>query len=142
MSSMMPSFVQNTDALPVAQTLLPWNGTPVEAFDLHAWLVARLPNVSARYLPRSITLFLQPEIPQSSRLQFIEAIAAYLVCELNRRERRAARFTDLRLFSASELESFLTDRTAVQPWALFYSKCGGLGIADANHDRIESQSGV
>ncbi len=139
---MVSSSVQNVVTSPVAQTSLPWNGAPVDAFDLHTWLAGRLANASIRYLPRSITLFFQPEIPESSRMEFIDAMAAYLACEFDRRQRRAALFTDLHLFSAVELESFLTDRTAVQPWALFYSEHGGLAISSSNLSDIDSQSGV
>lgn len=124
-------FADNVEPMAVSETSLPWNGSPVHAFrNLHSFFEARLGEASARYLPRSITLFFDPEIPQPAILCFLDAAAIHLDRELSVRKNRAAKFVNSHIFSAEELEVFLTDRTGMQPWALYYSKEGGLGIPE------------
>lgn len=114
----------------LGKSTLPWSGVPVwRSEELHACLGERLPQWE-NYLPASITLFVDLDVPTSAAEQLLEDITTYLRLEFERRTRRNERFVELRLLGAGEIESFLTARTHVQPWAIYYSKSGGLGGAE------------
>lgn len=107
---------------------LPWTNAPVrQSENLHAYLGEHLPSSSARYLPASITLFVDPEVSEDAVSRFLQGMTQYLRCELERRTTRQRRFVALGLLMEDEVESFLTDRTDAQPWAIYFSKDGGLG---------------
>jgi hypothetical protein len=113
--------------------VLPWTGKPVRKVeDLQDCLVARLRPGSGRYLPRSITLFVDPEVEEAAVQSFFDEMALWLGPELARRQARRDIFVRLGLFSPEEIESFMTIRTGAQPWAIYYSASGGLGIPAEN----------
>jgi hypothetical protein len=117
----------------IIDTVLPWNHAPVRAIpDLGTHL--SLESSAGRYLPRSITLFADPEVPDSALDRFLIAMACHLTDELRVRQHRAIEFARSRIIHEVELESFLTERTGVQPWALYYSVNGGLGIPEHSED--------
>ena len=106
---------------------LPWNGMPVRRSDsLPAYLGERLGECQ-KYLPASITLFVDPEVSQASVVELLSGITEHLQLEFARRAKRKQRILELGLFGERELESFLTERTRLQPWAIYYSAKGGLG---------------
>lgn len=108
---------------------LPWTGAPVRRSDnLRAYLRDYLPSSSERYLPASMTLFVDPEVNEAAVSRFLQGMTDHLLHELERRMTRQRRFVRLGLLTENEVESFLTDRTDAQPWAIYFSKDGGLGI--------------
>lgn len=112
---------------------LPWNGMPVRRNDsLPAYLAEHL-GESQKYLPASITLFADLEINEASLEQLLAGMTEHLRLELARRAERKQHIVELGLLSAGELESFLTERTQVQPWAIYYSARGGLGRGQSAH---------
>jgi hypothetical protein len=112
-------------------TLLPWTGAPVQSIEnLREYLIGGLPEGASEYLPRSITLFVDPGIEESEVESFVSEMTCALKCELQRRMGRRSNLVSLGLFTPVEIESFLTERTGVQPWAIYYSRFGGLGISN------------
>ncbi len=125
------------------KTTLPWTGSPVRKVEnLQHYLGDHLPGGFAKYLPRSITLFLDPEVEDLAVCSFLQEMVAWLKDELNRRMLRRDIFVDLGLFSPSEIEAFLTERTHVQPWAIYYSRSGGLGLRAVNSEQDNGERGV
>lgn len=114
---------------------LPWSGTPVWRSDgLRAYLGERLVP-SQKYLPASISLFVDQDVPEASVDQMLTGMTQHLEIEFARRAERKQRFVELGLITENELEAFLVERTHLQPWALYYSTNGGLGGAeDAVHE--------
>jgi hypothetical protein len=107
---------------------LPWSGVPVRRSDsLPAYLAEHL-GESTKYLPAAIALFVDPEVPQASVDTLLVGLTEHLHLEFARRLSRKRRIIELCLLSEGELESFLTQRTKVQPWAIYYSAKGGLGL--------------
>jgi hypothetical protein len=108
-------------------SILPWADAPVrENANLVACLGEHLPATFLRYLPRSITLFVDHEVSDAAVSAFLPSMADHLQLELARRMARQKRFVDLGLLAEEEVEVFLTQRTAAQPWAIYFSKDGGL----------------
>ena len=108
-------------------SILPWTNARVRrSGNLRAYLGEHLPYSSARYLPASITLFVDPEVSEDAISRFLEGMAEYLRGELETRIARQGRFVTLGLLTEDEVESFLTERTDAQPWAIYFSKDGGL----------------
>lgn len=108
---------------------LPWTGAPVrQNANLVAHLQEHLPAAWLRYLPASITLFVDPEVGQTAVSQFLQGMSEHLRDEMARRAARQKRFVELGLLAGDEVEAFLTERTAAQPWAIYFSKDGGLGL--------------
>jgi hypothetical protein len=122
-------------------SVLPWTDAPVrENAGLGGYLRERLPVAYLKYLPKSITLFVDHEVSEAAVAQFLEGIAEHLRSELARRMARQRRFVSLGLLSEDEVEAFLTQRTSAQPWALYFSNGGGLGtqkpgVGEANGAR-------
>ena len=113
-----------------SQSTLPWSGVPVwRSEELHAYLGQRLPEWQ-KYLPASITLFVDLDVPEPAVPELLEGITNHLQLEFSRRAQRKNLFADLGLLTVEEMESFLTARNHVQPWAIYYSKNGGLGGAE------------
>lgn len=122
------------------QTLLPWTGLPVHSLaNFRAFLVAGLAEDMVDYLPRSITLFVDLEITESEVGSFFSEMTGALKQELQRRAQRKAILTGLGLFTKAEIESFLTERTDTQPWAIYYSRFGGLGVANGSDNWAEGR---
>jgi len=115
----------------IREASLPWTGTPVRVMDdLQDYLRRHLPEGHGAYLPRSITLFIDPEVEEKKVQEFLEQIVSWLTEELGIRLTRSRMFVQLGLFSAAEIDAFLTARTGTQPWAIYYSAHGGLGFSD------------
>ncbi len=109
------------------KSTLPWSGDPVRRSDeLHACLAECLGDW-LRYLPTSITLFVDLEVGFGAVESLRAGLIGQMQIEFARRAKRKQRFVDLGLLSEGGVESFLTTRTHVQPWAIYYSKAGGLG---------------
>ena len=140
---LQPDHVRQTGRFALIPAVLPWTGAPVRAAsEVRAFFAARLGTKNSRYLPASISLYADPEIEDRAVFDFLRAAADFLLGELSRRERRRRRFVELGLFSEDEMEAFLTGRTQAQPWAIYYSKDGGLGISDDACGDLESDGGV
>lgn len=117
----------------VREAFLPWTGARVRVIeDLQHHLCRRLPEGQGAYLPRSITLFIDPEVEEKRVQEFLEQMVSWLTEELDIRLRRSRMFVQLGLFSAAEIDAFLTGRTGTQPWAIYYSAHGGLGFSDGD----------
>jgi hypothetical protein len=115
------------------ETKLPWNDLPVRSTgNLHTYLSEQLPGSLKDHLPDSLTLLFDPEIEELAVLSFLNELPHRLVSEFCKREVRLARFVELGLFSEAEIHSFLTAHRHSQPWVLYYSKSGGLGISAEN----------
>jgi hypothetical protein len=109
-------------------SILPWNGSSVRmSNDLYPYIADRLSERQTSYLPGSITLFVDPDIDDSAVTEFLDQMCIQLRQEFRRRESRVEKFVDLGLFSNNEMRSFLIARRNSQPWAIYYSKLGGLG---------------
>jgi hypothetical protein len=110
-------------------TFLPWNGAPVRAIrNLWPYFSSSLSPKSANQLPRCITLFADPDVHEPAIKSFLESASEYFEQELQRRILRAQAFVNLGLLTSGEIDAFMTERTDAQPWALYYSSAGGLGI--------------
>jgi hypothetical protein len=124
-------------------SILPWTDAPVrENANLVAHLSEHLPAAWLRYLPASITLFVDREVSETAVSQFLHGMAEHLRCELDRRITRQSRFVSLGLLTADEVEAFLTQRTAAQPWAIYFSKNGGLGRRKSGRGEADGSRGV
>ncbi len=122
---------------------LPWTDATVrENTNLIAHLREHLPAAWLRYLPASITLFVDPEVSEIAVSQFLQNMAAHLRDELARRLARQKRFVELGLLAEREVDAFLTQRTAVQPWAIYFSKDGGLGLRKSALGDADGARGV
>ena len=122
---------------------LPWTNAPVRRSEnLLSYLAKQLPPGTSRYLPGSITLFADPEVGESSVSNFLQGMVGHLRSELERRAARRRRFVTLGLLTEDELESFLTARTDLQPWALYFSSNGGLGGGQSNSAANSGSQGV
>ncbi len=117
------------------KSTLPWSGAPVwRSDDLRTYLCERL-VASQKYLPASISLFVDLDVPEPSVEQMLAGMTKHLEIEFARRAKRKQRFVELGLLTEDELETFLVERTHLQPWALYYSRNGGLGGAeDTTHE--------
>jgi hypothetical protein len=125
-------------------SFLPWSGAPVRRIDgLCAYLGRDLSATLSEQLPRCISLFVDHDVHEEAVESFLERISSYLKGELERRIERANMFVHLGLISTGEMRTFMTMRTNVQSWALYYSKIGGLGIpSEDTADPSSAQSGV
>lgn len=109
---------------------LPWTGAQVKVIrNLTDYLHKDVIGNDYCYLPKSITLFLDPGLEEFRICEFLEKIALTLSNELNVRIRRAQLIEKLGLAERKELESLLTDYTDTQPWAIYYGIDGGLGAS-------------
>ncbi|MDJ0618375.1 MAG: hypothetical protein QNJ63_16790 [Calothrix sp. MO_192.B10] len=107
---------------------LPWNNAPVlSTGELYPYLAERLAD-QHYYLPLSVTLFSDPEIEESAVVNFLDELPSQLEREFRTRNARRQRFVYLDLFSEGEIHNILTGHRHVQPWALYYSKQGGLDL--------------
>jgi hypothetical protein len=124
-------------------TTLPWTGASVRGSDnLHSYFGTRLPPSWSRYLPASITLYVDPAVQDTSVLEFLSSMAEELRRELERRKIRQEKFVRLGLLSEEELEKFLTLRTGAQAWALYFSEVGGLGPFQEDYNVAKDARGV
>jgi hypothetical protein len=113
------------------ETRLPWNESKViSTGNLHEYLSEKIANGAFRYLPASVTLCVDPEISESQIESFLEGLCDYLPDEFATRDQRSARFVKLGLLKEKEIEAFRTDHRDAQPWFIYYSKDGGLGVYD------------
>jgi hypothetical protein len=110
------------------ESRLPWTGSFAYALNnLQNYLSEHLPEGMSCYLPASITLFLDREIGRGAVSHFLKQLVTYINSEIRTRMLRQKNFVKLGLFSQVEIEHFLTARTHIQPWAIYYSRDGGLG---------------
>jgi hypothetical protein len=110
---------------------LPWSGLPVRRSDSLPVYLRHSLGKSQKYLPASITLFVDLEVPHASVDELLSGTTEHLRLEFARRAKRKQRIIELGLLSERELEFFLTDRTGIQPWAIYYSAKGGLGLGQS-----------
>lgn len=125
-------------------SLLPWTGAPVRKVDnLCAYLSRNFPSALSELLPRDISMFVDHGVDEDVVFSFLESTSDYLKGELQRRLTRANIFVQLGLISAGEIHTFMTGRTDIQAWALYYSMTGGLGIPNEEvADPNSAESGV
>ncbi len=123
-------------------TKLPWNNASVRSTgELYPYLAERLID-QYDYLPYSVTLFSDPEIEESAVISFLEELPAQLKREFRTRNTRRERFVNLDLLSEQEIHEILTGHRQVQPWALYFSREGGLGVLAQDVYREDSPWGV
>ena len=122
-------------------SILPWTGASVRrSGNLCSYLGDQLPSSWQRYLPATINLFVDPEVGEAAVSGFLKGMTDYLCGEIERRLVRQRRFVTLGLLSEYEIESFLTGRRDAQPWAIYFSRDGGLGSNQRDkHERIDSR---
>lgn len=109
---------------------LPWTGAPVKVIrNLTDYFRKGVIGGDCRYLPKSITLFLDPTLDDARIYDFLERMALTLKAELNGRTQRIALMEKLGLAERTELQSLLTDYTDTQSWAIYYGIDGGLGAS-------------
>lgn len=107
---------------------LPWTNAPVRSTgELYPYLSKRLAD-QHHYLPLSVTLFSDTQIEESALISFLDELSFQLECEFHKRNARREQFVNLGLFSDREIHEILTGHRHVQPWALYYSREGGLGV--------------
>lgn len=127
---------------PKRKSRLPWNNVPVlSSGELYSYLSERLPNFNHE-LPASITLFSDLEIEESDIISFLNELPFQLECEFHKRNARRERFVNLGLFSDRKIDKILTGHRHVQPWILYFSKEGGLGISAQSVEQEHLTSGV
>ncbi len=115
----------------LVETLLPWGKQPVRSTEnIFEWVAARLPREFVDYLPKSISVLIDPDVTRSELDAFLNTMVEWLSSEFVRRNERRSQFVKLRFFSHAELDFILTSNTNLQPWILYYSKDGGLGTLD------------
>ena len=103
---------------------LPWNGKEVVVTQNLSRLFS---NSQKRYLPKNFRVAFDPEISEADRVEFHSRLAGTLVNQINHRLTRSRRFVLLSLLSGQEMREFLTARTGLQDWFIYYGKDGGLG---------------
>ena len=127
----------------VRESFLPWTGAPVRVIDdLQLYLCRQLPQEYGAYLPRSITLFIDPEVTEKAVQDFLSNMVSWLDEELTVRRKRSQVFIQLGLFREEEMKKFLTGRTGAQPWAIYYSAHGGLGLRGEDQASSGAERGV
>lgn len=108
---------------------LPWNPyQSVFRVNLFEVLERHLDPDLTGYLPAAITLYYDPEVPREAIVSFIETATAKVSAEIRRWLSRGQVFVELDLLTAAEIEGFLTCGRVTQPWVLYYSRDGGLGV--------------
>jgi hypothetical protein len=117
-----------TDSIELTKAKLPWNNVQVRSMgNLHRYITEYLPD-HKDYLPSSVTLFSDLEVAESDITSFLQELPFQLEREFRKRHERKQRFVDLNLLSDHEIHTILTGHRQAQPWALYYSKDGGLNI--------------
>jgi hypothetical protein len=125
----------------IVESRLPWSGKRVFAIEnLNPYFSSVIGREAAAFLPAQITLFADPEIQPASMERFLQECAEYLNRDLLIRRARAQRLLKTALVGETGLYDFLTGHTHVQPWALYYSKDGGLELP--NNDAEIADEGV
>lgn len=123
---------------------LPWTNAPVRSTgELYPYLSKRLAD-QHDYLPLSVTLFSDREIEESAIVSFLEELPCQLEREFRLRNTRRKRFVNLDLLSEKEIQEILTGHRHVEPWALYFSREGGLGVLSQKLEvyREDVSSGV
>ena len=121
---------------------LPWNNLPVHSSgDLYPYLSEKLPNFH-RDLPASVTLYSDIEVEESDIVSFLDELPSQLEQEFHIRNARRQRFTNLDVLCEGETRAILTGHRQVQPWALYFSKEGGLDVLALDTYREDSPWGI
>src|SRR5947209_3347506 len=96
MSLLSPSLHESTGgSVRTESAQLPWSGAPVRVIrDLTGYFGTRLGESAARYLPRTIALFVTPDISGPVIDAFLEGATSQLRKELAARKTRCAAFVD------------------------------------------------
>ncbi len=114
--------------LEFVETRLPWNGQPVDCCaGLGTWLAERLPDELACLLPARTALFIDREVPHAEVDAFLADLPPRLHDELCTRVGRAAAIEAAGVIPAQAWLEFLRAPRDGQPWALYFSRDGGLG---------------
>ncbi len=122
---------------------LPWTGAPVKMIrHLTDHFKTTVLGDDFRYMPQATILFIDEDIDIQQIDVFIEKMAMELKKEFEIRKQRALRFTELGLFTKSQIESFLTHHTDAQSWAIHYGTNGGLGVERSSVRTREVPRGV
>lgn len=86
--------------------------------------------------------FADPVINTVAIEEFVLRAAQFLNQEIRNRTVRRDIFVQRGLFTLEEIESLLTARRPAQPWAIYYSESGGLGVLDQNSGMGRRKQGV
>ncbi len=122
---------------------LPWSGAPIKIIrNLSDFFCNSVIGQDWQYLPKSTTLFIAPEIEESCVSEFLEIMALELKKELSVRAQRVGIIERMGLAGRNEIESFLTDYTDTQPWAIYYGIDGGLGAKTERSRAHQTPRGV
>jgi hypothetical protein len=122
---------------------VPWTGAPAqEVQELANYFCDQMGEQLSRYLPNSIALFADLEVSSNTIETFLVEMAERLTSEIRRRNQRVQKFSELGLLTQDDIESFLTDHTDSQPWALYYGQNGGLGAEKSDRKHWQAPRGV
>ena len=122
---------------------LPWTGASVKMIrNLSGHFRTTVLGDDFCFMPQTTTLFIDEGIDKQQIEMFIETMAKELKKEFETRKQRAHTFTELGLFTKSEIESLLTHHTDAQSWAIHYGINGGLGVERSSVRTREVPRGV
>lgn len=122
---------------------LPWTGVAVRIIhNLTDHFRDTTIGKDCRYLPKSITLFVELELEQTRVHAFLERMVQALESEIQARLRRIDVFEKLQLFERDEIESLLTQYTGTQAWGIYYGMEGGLGADNRRSRDYQAVRGV
>ncbi len=74
--------------------------------------------------------------------EFLRSMQDFLSLEFERRRKRVSAFVRHGFFQDSQIQAFLTERRNLQPWAIYYSRNGGLGVSGSYVPDLEARRGV
>lgn len=122
---------------------VPWSGAPAQVVSgLANYFRDHMDEQESRYLPYTITLFADPAISSKIIDTFLIEMIERLTSEIKQRNQRVQKFSEHGLLTQGEIESFLTDHTNSQPWALYYGQNGGLDAENTGRKHWQSPRGV
>lgn len=122
---------------------LPWTGATAQVIPcLAEYFIDHMHKQESRFLPRTIALFADMEINSETIEIFLQEMAHRLKFEIKQRNQRVQKFSELGLLTQEDLESFLTDHSDSQPWALYYGHNGGLGSENTGRKHWREPRGV
>ncbi len=114
--------------LEFVETQLPWSGQPVACCaGLGTWLAEHLPDGLSGLLSARVALFVEPDVPAADVRAFLDELPRRVRDELGTRVQRAVRLGRAGDLAPETWLEFLRARPDGQPWALYFSKDGGLG---------------
>jgi hypothetical protein len=112
-----------------ANAFLPWSDEPMRLYRGAAgYLRESLPPPLRNFLPAKIDCYADDAVPEGDVDDFIFALPEFFSAELRRRLHRAETAAGATGLDVRRIVHFLTARRDRQPWALIWSKHGGLPL--------------